>query len=926
MSHPEDQKRRPLTALFEKGADDVLVLVDLSAFVFRAYHALAPLTSPSGEPTHAVYGAVTMLERLINQSQPKMLGFALDSGRQTFRQQLYPEYKANRPEPPEDLIAQLVRMTEIVSATSHLVWQCPGFEADDIIATVVRQAREQGLRVLIVGADKDLTQLIGPDVILWDPPRDKVLGDSEVLEKFGVSVPQVRDWLALTGDSSDNIPGVPSVGPKTASELLTQFKDLEGIYSHIAEVARKKLRETLVEHRELALLSQRLVTLNDHCGVALDPSNLRWKGRDIERLRAIYEQLGFTRLLATLGEKSKSVATSVTAISEQRTAASAEPPTCIWIESDEQLAELLNRAAQHPRLAMALHRQDDSQTSSPWAYLSLALELGQTYIVPFVQSLLGGPKALPQQQVAQRLREFSGQSVCQIATHGAKRLWLALLAEGIQQFPLEFDVELADYLLDAQAAHDLTEVSARVAGRDNAFDKITAQHLGSEQLELRMRSLAAEAQAILQVSPLLQDQLNGEGLTRLLADVEMPLSRVLARMQRLGVAVDCAHLSALSQQMRAELARLEVAAHQAAGRAFNLQSPRQLEALLFDELGLKPIRRTKTTRSTDARTLEALIDEHPVIPLVLEHRHIAKLEGTYVHTLPTLVSAASGRVHTSWEQASTATGRISSIDPNLQNIPIRSELGRSIRRAFVAPEGYVLMSADYSQVELRVLAHLSQDRLLLEAFRSGTDVHQRTAMAIFGVSPDAVTPDMRRRAKAVNFGVIYGQSEGGLARALGIARSEASTFIATYFQQHAGVRSYMSEILTHARQGQAVRSLLGRRRLLPQISNSNRSLRLAAERMAMNMPIQGTAADLLKLAMLRLEEPPSPGSRMVLTVHDELVFEVPTDEQTQAREAINDAMQHAAQLSVPLLVDIGSGSNWMQAHDGSVTPPTDISA
>jgi DNA polymerase-1 len=919
MSSKDEQERPTATALFPKGADDVLVLVDLSAFVFRAYHALMPLSSPSGEPTHAVYGTVTMLERLITQFQPKMLAFALDSGRATFRQKLYPKYKANRPEPPEDLVVQLVRVTTIVSAMSHLVWQCPGFEADDIIATTVRQAREQGLRVLIVGADKDLMQLVGGDVILWDPSRDKIVGPPEVQEKLGVNVSQVGDWLSLTGDSSDNIPGVPGIGPKTACELLRAYGDLDGIYAHLGEIARKKVREQLSEHQALAYLSRQLVTLHDDCGAQLDKAKLVWQGRDTERLRVLYDELGFQKLLTALGPRSS----TLTKTSEDSPSIAA-PRTTIevaagyeayWVESESSLAELLSAAEKQPSVALMLHRVDDTQTRSPWAWLSVAHGLHESHVVPLVPSLLGGPQPLRQELVASRLAEFARRHSSKIATHGSRRLWLALQAENIDEFSLDMDTELASYLLDPQADHELMQVSGRVLGPDSPFAKSPTSTRGSEDLDARKRTLASEVQAIFRTAHLLQDRLSGEGLTKLMAEIELPLSRTLARMQRHGVAVDCSHLATLGSHMRGELARLEAEAHRVAGRAFNMQSPRQLETILFDELGLKPLRRTKTTRSTDAKTLEALIDEHPLVPLVLEHRHIAKLEGTYVHTLPTLVDTQSGRLHTSWEQTSTATGRISSVDPNLQNIPIRSELGRSIRQSFVAPPGHVLMSSDYSQIELRVLAHLSQDPLLLESFQSGTDVHQRTAMAVFGVPAESVTPEMRRRAKAVNFGVIYGQTDAGLARALSIPRAEASSFIATYFQRHEGVRRYMNELLARAREGQAVYSLMGRRRLLPQISSSNRSVRLAAERMAMNMPIQGTAADLLKVAMLRLDKPPSKGSKMVLTVHDELVFEVPEDERAEAQEVLRDAMQSVATLAVPLVVEIGVGRNWMQAHD-----------
>jgi DNA polymerase-1 len=905
------------TPLFETGADDVLVIVDLSAFVFRAYHALLPLSSPSGEPTHAVFGTVTMLDRLLTQYPPKMLAFALDSGRPTFRHAMYPKYKANRPEPPEDLITQLVRTTEIVSAYTHLVWKYPGYEADDIIATAVRQARATGMRVLIVGADKDLMQLVGEDVKVWDPQRDKVFGPPEVLEKFGVGAEQVRDFLALTGDSSDNIPGVPSVGPKTAAELLQQFGSIEEIYSHVESITRKKLRDTLEQHRELAFLSRRLVTLHEDCGLVLSDQSLTWSGRNVPALLELYEKLGFQRLINSLQDSSKPNSKMSEGRADNAAAAGTSALQCDWVTTETQLSEVLEMAARARRVAMILHRTDDSAMQSPWAWLTLSWDRGHSYTVPMLPTVLGGPTPIRQELVAEKLLQLAKTAGLMVTTHGARRLWLGLLDARIEEFPLELDVELGDYLLDPEQSHELPDIAARWLGRESLLGQGKAPKLKPDNFAQWQFVASAEVHCLLGLGPTLLDRLAGEGLAKLNSEVELPLSRVLARMQRNGVRIDSKRLETLSVHLRSELSRLEAEAHLLAGHAFNLQSPRQLETLLFDECGLKSAKRTKTGRSTDARTLEALADEHPLIPIVLEHRHLAKLEGTYVHALPTLVNPHTGRVHTSWEQATAATGRISSIEPNLQNIPIRSELGRSIRRAFVAPAGHVLVSSDYSQIELRILAHLSGDPVLLDAFRSGTDVHQRTAMAVFGITADQVSPEMRRQAKAVNFGVIYGQTESGLAQVLGIPRAEASSFIATYFQLHEGVRHFMNDVLDRARQGQAVSTLLGRRRLLPEISSSNRATRLAAERMAMNMPIQGTAADLLKLAMLRLETPPSNGARMVLTVHDELVFEVPEEEQTEAIANLRESMQSVLALSVPLVVDIGAGNNWMDAHDSS---------
>jgi len=917
MNADEKKSATPATQLFDKAADDVFVIVDLSAFVFRAYHALMPLSSPLGEPTHAVYGTVTMLERMLTLYPPRMLAFALDSGAPTFRHHLYEKYKANRPAPPADLIPQLVRATEIVSAVSHLVWRYPGFEADDIIATLVRQARARSLRVLIVGADKDLLQLVGDDVRMWDPQRDKVYGPQEVIEKFGISVAQVRDYLALTGDSSDNIPGVPSVGPKTAAELLVQYGTLDGIYANLGAIARKKLRENLEENRALAFLSRDLVTLHEECGLTLSDYALPWPGRNFLVLRKLYADLGFHRLLTSLDDIEKASGGVSSADSSPEVELLRPELQFDWVTSESQLTELFEKVSHAPRSALTLHRVNDAATESPWAWLTLALEPGQAHSVALGLSQLGGPAPLRQEFVTEKLKQLIATSNVVFDIHGARRLWLGLLDGGIEEFPLGLDAELGDYLLDAQQAHDLPTISARLLGRENLLMPAKPIKAGALKLEEVQFTLAAEAHALRALSKPMLDRLSGEGLAKLLTDVEVPLSRILARMQREGVAVDSGHLAALSRQMQSELVRLEAEAHRLAGHEFNVQSPRQLETILFDQLGLRPLKRTKTGRSTDARTLEALADEHPLIPIVLEHRHIAKLEGTYVHALPSLIHPRTRRLHTSWEQTTAATGRISSIDPNLQNIPIRSELGRSIRRAFVAPPGYVLVSSDYSQIELRVLAHLSQDQLLLDAFKSGADVHQRTAMAVFGVPLEGVTSEMRRRAKAVNFGVIYGQTESGLAQSLGIPRAEASSFIATYFQQHAGVRRFMNQTLDQARQGQAVHSMLGRRRLLPELGSSNRATRLAAERMAMNMPIQGSAADLLKLAMLALEKPPSKGSKMVLTVHDELVFEVPEAEVSEARENIRGAMQAVAELSVPLVVDVGTGNNWMDAHDGS---------
>jgi DNA polymerase-1 len=920
------------TPLFESGAPDVLYVIDLSNYVLRAYHAVAPLSNAKGEPTHAAYGTTTMLERLVRERRPAFLAVAMDSGRDTFRKDLYPEYKATRPPAPEDLKVQLDRCDQIVRAFNIPILKQRGVEADDLIACAVSRARAHQIRVVIVGADKDMMQLVSDDVVMWDTMRDRVFGVPEVEERFGVKIAQLRDLLGLIGDTSDNIPGVPSVGPKTARDLLVQFGSLEGVYANIDSIARKKLKEVLLEHREKAFLSRELVTLKEDCPIEFDLDALRWGGRDVEALRRLYTELEFTRQLAALdmegaahgvtplAAKGSALPASASVSVQKPIAAPAAAPTFSVITELTALRALLDRARQSSRLALSV--EASSGLSRPVLFgLGLAVEPGQAHYVPLSHRYVGAPRQLALGDVASALRPVLVDRAVRKAGHDLKRSIIALSRSELTVDALGFDTMLASYLIDPEAKHALPEVAKRELGLELlSYDELTRKARGQKlafdetEVEPASRFSAGAAEASLRLWDRLSERLSEAGLTRLFEQVELPLLPVLAKMEQLGVLVDTSKLAGLGASCESELARLEQEAHRIAKKPFNLSSPRQLETLLFDELGLKPLRRTKTSRSTDADTLEALAEEHELPRVILEHRQVSKLKGTYIDALPALVNPATGRIHTSWEQAVAATGRLSSTDPNLQNIPIRTELGRSIRSAFVAPEGYELVSADYSQIELRVLAHLSQDKVLLEAFRSGQDVHTRTAMEVFEVPESAVTAEMRRRSKAVNFGVIYGQGDSGLAKSLGISRAEANSFITTYFKRYEGVRRFMNQTLDAARSGEAVRSLLGRRRLLPDIRSGNRAQRFAAERIAMNMPIQGSAADVLKLAMLKLAEPVTPGARMVLTVHDELVFEVPRAEVAEASARIREAMEKVYEFDVPLLVELGHGENWNDAH------------
>jgi DNA polymerase-1 len=915
--------------LFPAGAPDVLYVVDMSSYVLRAYHAIAPLTSPSGEPTHAVHGTVAMLERLLRERRPALFAIAMDSGRATFRSKIYPQYKANRPPAPEDLKQQLRRCEEIVRAFNVAIWKCDGVEADDLIATGVQQARAQGLRVVIVAADKDLMQLVSPEVVMYDTMRERVFGVPEVEERFGVSVAQVGDVLALTGDTSDNVPGVPSVGPKTAKELLVAYGDLAGIYQNLDKITRKALREALTNNKEQAFLSRELVKLKADCELEVTRESLSRPARDIKKLGAIYAELGFQRLQQALAGEAAAPSSGssalASAVARPESKPVAEPVvTAIdyrLVREASELVALVNEAEQRGRVAVELFCDVPSPTRGRLVGVAVATGAGVAHYVPLVQHGLAAPKPIaPDAARAELNRLFSSVKIKKSGFDVKRNAVIAKNAD-YDFVGGGFDASLAAYLLDPEQRNDQKTLFQRELGLvTTGYDELTKRARGQTlrfdevPIEEALAYAASCADHVLRLEERLTERLGEEGLGDVYQKIELPLSPVLAEMEVRGVLVDTSVLSALGRDCDRELIRLEAEAHKIAGRDFNVNSPRQLETLLFDELGLKPLKRTKTSRSTDAATLEALSDQHPLPAVVLEIRQLSKLKGTYIEALPLLVSARTGRIHTSWEQAVAATGRLSSTDPNLQNIPIRTELGRKIRAAFVAPEGYAIVSADYSQIELRVLAHLSQDPVLLDAYRTGQDIHTRTAMEIFELDASQVTREHRTRAKAVNFGIIYGQGDSGLAKVLGIPRAEAGSFIAAYFRRLEGVRRFMNQTLDEARQGQAVKSLLGRRRLLPNISSANRAERLAAERIAMNMPIQGTAADILKLAMLACAEPVTKGARMVLSVHDELVFEVPVGEVEEAKVEIRRRMQGVYELDVPLVVDVGAGKDWNSAH------------
>ncbi|MBL9021114.1 MAG: DNA polymerase I [Myxococcales bacterium] len=896
------------TELPAPGSPDVLYLVDLSGYLFRAYHAIGPLAAANGEPTNATYGTTTMLQKLVNEKKPVFLGCALE-GPGNFREELDPRYKATRPPRPDDLVVQMKRTREIVDAFRIPAIQVPGFEADDVIAALVKQAKEAGLRVVIASADKDLMQLVDDKCVMWDAMRDRVYGPPEVEQKFGVPPRQVRDLLALVGDTSDNVPGVPGVGVKTAAELMLAYGSLDGVYQNLDKIKKQKIRESLTTHRADADISRELVTLREDVPVTLDKDALHYDGGDVAQLRALFTMLGFTRQIGQLPREQKPKAAAIDAV--YRT-----------ILDPAELEALAQEAKGCEAVAIALHTTAEDAMRCGIVGVAIATAPGRAAYVPIAHRYLGVPKQIPWKTFASTFGPILEDASIAKVGHDTKRADVALSRHGVTLRGVTFDGMLASYLLDPEVTHDPVNVAEREAGvKIPMLESVAPKQRGRPQTSLEELPVedstpfaASWADAALRVWERCRAKLGENGLTSIFETLEMPLSFVLADLERRGVMVDTKVLGHLNEVMSKELTELEAKARAVSGHPdLNVASPKQLEAVLFDELGLKATKKTKTGRSTDAEALEAIADDHALPKVILEHRAIAKLKGTYVDALPRLIHPDTGRIHGHWRQAVAATGRISSEEPNLQNIPIRTDLGKEIRKAFVAPPGHVFLSADYSQIELRVLAHLSHDPVMVDAFRTGQDIHVRTAMEVFRVDADSVTDEMRRRSKTINFGVIYGMGEAALAKRLSIPRKDAAEFIEAYFQRYEGVATFMRQTMEEARRTEKVRTLLGRIRLLPDLHNSDRMRRAYAERIAQNTPIQGTAADILKLAMVKLREPVVPGAKMVLTVHDELDFEVPEERAEEAAAKIREVMENVVTLDVPLVVDVGWGKSWAEA-------------
>jgi DNA polymerase I len=851
-----------------------LFLIDSFGFIFRAYHARArsgapPMRTSTGLSTEAVFIFTNMLRKLSKQHKPAYLAAIYESSEPTHRSVEFADYKANRVETPPDLLEQIPYVRRLLDAMRIPVLDYPGFEADDVIGTLARRAEAAGCEVVIVSSDKDMLQLVTDRISMLNPAKDDEWYDPEKVKTFmGVRPDQVADLLALRGDAIDNIPGAPGIGDKGAQALIERFGSVEGAMEHAAEVERKAYRESLQNHVEQIRLSKRLATISTDVPVPFDIESLRTLDPDEALLKTIYKEMEFHSLLKELGPGEDSRAR------DYRVIAGAE-------ELKAWMAEI---PAGSP-IAVAILKSAEGDFAMDT--IGLAWKPGEA-------------RAVSAENLAHLKPYLESASLIKIVCD-VKSALLDLARLGIEGRGFEHDILLYAFLLDAEPGG------------------VSLSEQASRRLDLKLgASPEQHADIVLELYNVLAPAVEARGLRKLYSEIELPLAGVLSRMERTGVRIDRNELQRLSTMMETEIARLTSDIHRLAGRPFNISSPQQLGDVLFDDLKLPaPVKYGKgKTRSTAADILEALAPEHEIVRQVLEYRQLTKLKGTYVDALPAQIDATTGRLHTSFNQAGAATGRLSSSNPNLQNIPMRTALGREIRAAFIPREGWKLLVADYSQIELRLLAHFSDDPLLLEAFRNGEDIHTRTASEVLGVPPMLVTPEARREAKAVNFGIVYGISGFGLAQQLGIPRAEAEKYIKNYFARYAGVRAFIDRTIAEVRLSGVTRTMFGRERPIPDINSRNANARGFAERTAVNSPLQGTAADLIKLAMVRIDGLLSEGgyqSTMLLQVHDELVFEGPPEELPAVSELVKRQMEGACDLKVPLLVDVGVGDNWRDA-------------
>jgi len=875
-----------------------LYLIDGSAYIYRAYFALPALSNSKGLQTNAIYGFTTMLMKILRDRRPNGLAVVFDEKGPTQRHEEFKAYKAHRPEMQQGMRDQIPYIHRVVETFGIPAVRAAGYEADDLIGTLARQAEAAGFEVVIVTGDKDMFQLLTPATRIYDPVKDKWFGEAECRERFGVEPARVVEVMGLMGDQADNIPGVKGIGEKTAMKLIAQFGTIENLLAHLDEVPAAKTKTLLTEQAENARLSKRLATIQTDCPVDFDPERFKVVPPPPEPLVAFFREMEFPTLLKAI----------------QPSAANDAPPAEVLVVQDESTARRFADRSQHSEV-IAFHCVTEGNGVSA-NLLGLAMSDGNG------QTLFAGRLFRP-------LAELFGHRTLLKATHDLKPALLALLRAGVEVQPPCFDTMIAAYLLNPnRRGHSLEAVALDVLGARLGGGQAERQAEPPKDLfdqpdviGVADQAKASEAAAaVRRLVPALKERLSEQGSWQLFTDVEMPLVPVLAEIERNGFRLDVAALASLSKELERELDRMMATITGLAGGEFNVNSPKQLATVLFEKLGLKPLRKTKTGYSTDEDTLTQLATQHDLPQQILNYRSLSKLKSTYVDALPELVNPETGRLHTSLNQTVAATGRLSSTEPNLQNIPVKGEFGLRIREAFIASPGHTLLCADYSQIEPRILAHLSQDERLIKVFERGEDIHMATAVEIFRLPPEQISKEMRRAAKSVVFGIVYGISPFGLASNIGVTQQEAKKYIETYFERYAGVKALMDRTIAEAKEKGYTTTILGRRRPIPELQSADPVQRSFGERMAVNSPIQGSAADLIKLAMIAVSrklKTELPKTRMILQVHDELIFETPEKELETAKQLVQTEMIAAGPrlgLSVPLKVDVGAGHNWRAAH------------
>ena len=889
--------------------DTTIYLIDGSAYVYRAYHAIRELSNSAGMPTNAVFGFTRMLLKLINDRAPAYVGMFFDAKGPTFRHALYTGYKANRPPMAEDMAIQIPYIKDVTKAFQIPIFEQQGFEADDLIASLSRLAEAAGFNVVMVTGDKDFVQLVTEKASLWDPMKDKARDLAAIQAEYGMPPDRIIDVMGLSGDTSDNIPGVPGIGPKTALSLIQTYGSLEALYENIDRITGKKLRENLVTHRKQAFLSKQLVSIDREVPLAFEPDALKLTAPDRDALLALFKELEFTQLQQSFSKPAPQ--------KEKRYQAILDPGA---------LAKLIQRLAEATEFSVDTETTGKDPMRAELVGVSVSIEADEAFYIPCGHTESAAPDQMPREIVLEALRPVLENPEIRKIGQNIKYDWMVLSRHGVDLAGVSADTMLASYLINpAKRTHNLEQIALdylehrmityqEVTGKGKTavtFDKVP--------LDQAVPYAAEDADVTLAAWRILAPKLAEKGLMDLFETVEMPLVPVLMRMERVGIDVDRQRLKELSGTFSDQMDRIESRIYDLAGERFNINSSQQLGTILFEKLNLPVQKRTKkkTGFSTDVDVLTTLADHHELPAMVLRYRTLSKLKSTYTDALLELIHPETGRIHTSYNQTVTATGRLSSSDPNLQNIPIRSEEGRQIRSAFIPRKGWELLSADYSQIELRLLAHCSEDPILIQAFRDDEDIHMRTATEVFQTFPSFITDDLRRQAKAINFGIIYGMSAFGLSKQLGISQKMAQTYIDHYFARYKGVKQFLDATIETARETRQTSTLLGRIRPLPDILAANRTVRQFAERTAINTPLQGTAADLIKVAMIRVDQAlRNKGFKavMLLSVHDELVFEIPPDEKSTVSSLVKDIMENIWDLRIPLKVNLAWGKNWAEAH------------